>query len=81
MLAGNRRCGKYSQIHNTCYVCVNVKLNGILKFARTVKIRGFDTFFFFLSRGGRYRVSYGRTLKMSSRTRRYGVYMSQAKET
>jgi len=55
---------------------VNVNFNGILKFARTVKIRGFDTFSECKSRGGGYRVSYGLTLKMSSRTRLFGVYMS-----
>jgi len=27
-----------------CYAFVNVKFNGVLKFAETVKIRGFDAF-------------------------------------
>jgi hypothetical protein len=67
--------------NSTCYVFVNVKLNGILKFARTVKIRGFDTLSECKSRGRGYRVSTGRTLKMSSRTRLYGVYMRQAQGT
>jgi hypothetical protein len=30
--------------YNTCYVFVNVRVNGIFKFVRTVKIRGFDSF-------------------------------------
>jgi hypothetical protein len=34
----------FTKENSTCYVFVNVKLNGILNFARTVKIRGFDTF-------------------------------------
>jgi len=42
-----------------------------LKSAGTVKIHGFDTFS--KSRGGGYRVSHGSPLKMSSRTRLYGV--------
>jgi hypothetical protein len=29
---------------STCYIFVKVRFNGILKFAGTVKIRGFDTF-------------------------------------
>ena len=43
-------------------------------FAGTVKIRGFDTFSKRKSRGGGYRVSHGRPLKMSSKVRYYGVY-------
>jgi hypothetical protein len=66
----------YTKENSTCYVFVNVKFNEILKFARTLKIQGFNTFSECKSRGGGYRVSYGRTLKMSSRTRLFGVYMS-----
>jgi hypothetical protein len=62
--------------NSICYVFVNVKFNGILKFAGTVKIQGFDTFSECKSRGGGYRVSYGSTLKLSSRMRLFGVYMS-----
>jgi len=57
----------------TCYVFVNVKFNAVLKFAGTVKIRGFDTFSKCKSRGGGYRVSHGRPLKMSSATLLFGV--------
>jgi len=46
-----------------------------LKSAGTSKIRGYDTFWKCNSRGGVYRVSHGSTLKMSSRTRLYGVYI------
>jgi hypothetical protein len=53
----------------------NVKLNGVLKFARPVKIRGFDTFSRCKSRGGGYRVGYGSTLKLSSGRRLYRVYV------
>ena len=43
----------------SCYALVNVIFNGVLKFAGTVKIRGFDTFSRCKSRGGGYCVSYG----------------------
>jgi len=46
-----------------------------LKSAGTVKIRGFDTFSKCKSWGGGYRVSHGSPLKISSRTRLYGVYI------
>jgi len=59
----------------TCYVFVNVKFNGVLKFAGTVKIRGFDTFSKCKSWGGGNRVSYGSPLKMSSTTLLYGGYI------
>jgi hypothetical protein len=55
---------------------VNVKVNGVLKPIQTVKIRGFDTFLKCKSRGGGYRVSHGRTLKMSSSTLLYGGYIN-----
>jgi len=58
---------------------VNVKFNGILESARTVKIREFDSFSRCKSRGGRYRVSHGSTLKMTSRTRLYGVHICYGK--
>jgi hypothetical protein len=62
--------------NSTCYILVNVKFNGILKFAGTVQIQGFDTFPECKSRGGGCRVSYGSTLKLSSRMRLFGVYRS-----
>jgi hypothetical protein len=34
----------FTKENSTCYVFVPVKFNGNLKFAGTVKIRGFDTF-------------------------------------
>ena len=34
----------FTKENSSCYVFVNVKFNGVLKFAETVKIRGFDTF-------------------------------------
>jgi hypothetical protein len=43
-----------------------------LQFSGTVKIRSFDTFELSKSRGGEYRVSYGETLKLSSRRRLQG---------
>ena len=58
---------------STCYVFVNVKFNGILESARTIKIRGFDSFSRCKSRGGGYGVSHGSTLKMTSRTHLSGV--------
>jgi len=57
------------------YVFVNVKFNGVLKFAGAAIIRGFDTFSKCKSRGGGYRVSHGSPLKMSSRARFYGGYI------
>jgi hypothetical protein len=56
-----------------CDTFVNVKINGLLEFVRSVKIRGFDTFSRCKSRGGGYRVSYGSTLKLSGRRRYTGV--------
>ena len=63
------------QVFSSCYVFVNVKFNGVLEFAGTAKIRGFDTFSKCKSQGGGYRVSYSRPLKLSSRARFYGDYM------
>ena len=63
----------FTKENSSCYVFVNVKFNGVLKFAGTAEIRGFDTFSKCKSRGGGYRVSHGSTLKMSSRSRLYGV--------
>jgi len=60
---------------SSCYVFVNVKFNGVLKFAGTSKIRGFDTFSKCKSQGGGYHVSYGSPLKNSSRARLYGGYI------
>jgi hypothetical protein len=65
----------FTKANSSCYIFVNVKFNGVFKFAGTAKIRGFDTFSFFLSRGGGYRVSHGSQLKMSTRTRLYGGYI------
>jgi len=56
------------------------KFNGILKSAGTAKIRGFDTFSKCKSRGGLYRVSHGSPLKMTSRTRLYGVTYVKLKD-
>jgi len=58
---------------------VNVKFSGVLKFAGTVKIRGFDTFSRFKSKEGGYHVSYGSTLKLSSRRLLYRVYKCHVK--
>jgi len=52
-----------------------------LKSAGTAKIRGFDTFSECKSREGVYRVSHGSPLKMSSRTRLYGVTYVKLKDT
>ena len=65
----------FAKENSSCYVFVNVKIKGVLKFAGTVKIRGFDTFSKCKSRAGGYRVSYGSTLKLSSRARFYGGYI------
>jgi hypothetical protein len=51
-----------------CKISVNVKINGSLKFRRHSKFRGLTVFGTFKSFGGGYRVSHGRTLKMSSNT-------------
>jgi hypothetical protein len=56
-----------------CYTFVSVQFNGILKFPWTVKIREFESFSKFKSRGGRYRVKYGSTLKSPGRRLSYGV--------
>jgi len=78
-LEEDRRCGKRLQKGNsTCYVFVNVRFNGVLKFARTAKIREFDTFSKCKSRGVGYHVSHGSQLKMSSRT---GVTYVKLKDT
>jgi hypothetical protein len=42
---------------SVCHTFVNFRLNGVLEFAGTVKIRGFDPFSKCKSRGGGYRVS------------------------
>jgi hypothetical protein len=69
---------------STCYVCyafVNVKLNGVCKFARTFKIRGFDTCSERKSQGGGCRVSYGYTLKTFSSTRSSGFSHWKPRDT
>jgi hypothetical protein len=55
------------------------QVNGILESARRVKIREFDSFSRCKSRGGGYRLSHGSTLKMTSRTRLYGVHICYGK--
>jgi hypothetical protein len=50
-----------------CQTFFNITFNGVLKFAGTVKIRGFETFSRCISREGGYRFSYGSTLKLSGR--------------
>jgi hypothetical protein len=50
----------------TCFVFVNVRVNGSLELAEEVKIRDFDTFSTRKSRVGGYRVSHGITLETSS---------------
>ena len=46
-------------LHILVVVFVNVKFNGVLNFAGTVKIRGFETFSKRKSRGGGYCVGHG----------------------
>jgi len=70
----------YTKESSSCYVFVNVKFNGILKFAGTVKIRGFDTFSKCKSRRGGYRVSHGSTFKMSSKVRYTGLTYVKLKD-
>ena len=53
---------------------VSVEFNGVLKFAGTVKIRGFDIFSRCKLREGGYRVSYVSTFKISDKRRSYVVY-------
>jgi len=53
----------FTKENSSCYVFVNVKFNGVLKSAGTAKIRVFDTFSKFKSRGGGYRVNHGSPLK------------------
>jgi len=65
----------FTKENSCCYVFVNVKFNGVLKFAGKDKIRGFDTFSKCKSRGGAYRVSDGSPLKMSSRKCLCGGYI------
>jgi hypothetical protein len=66
----------FTKQNSSCYVFVNVKFNGVLKFAGTVKIRGSDTFSKCKSRRGGYPVSHGSPLKMSNRARFYrGLHM------
>ena len=65
----------FTKENSSCYVFVNVKFNGVLEFAGTVKFRGFDNFSKCKSQGGGYHVSYGSPLKLSSRARFYGGYI------
>ena len=70
----------FTKENSSCYAFVNVKFNGDLGFAGTVKIGGFDTFSKCKSRGGGYRVSHGSPLKISSRARLYGVTYVKLKD-
>ena len=70
----------FTKENSSCYVFVNVKFNGVLKFAGTVKIQVFDTFSKCKSRGGGYRVSHSSPLKMSSRARFYGFTYVKLKD-
>ena len=70
----------FAKENSSCYVFVNVKIKGVLKFAGTVKIRGFDTFSKCKSREGGYRVSYGSPFKMSSRAHFWGVTYVKLKD-
>jgi hypothetical protein len=53
--------------NSSCRESVSVKINGILKFLEHLKIGKLTVRSHRNSRGGGYRVSYGRTLKLSSR--------------
>ena len=55
------------------------QVNGILEPARTVKIQEFDSFSRCKSRVGGYCVSHASTLKVTSKTRVYGVYICYGK--
>ena len=70
----------FTKENSSCYVLVNVKFNGNLKFAGTAKIRGFETFSKCKSRGGGHPVSQGSSLKMSSRTVYTGVTYVKLKD-
>jgi hypothetical protein len=59
----------FTKKNSSCQAFINVNFNEILKFSGTVKIRGFDTFGISKSRGGGYLISYGRSLKLSSKRR------------
>jgi len=50
------------------------QVNRVLKFAGKVEIRGLDTFSIGKSRGSRYCITYGNTLKLSGIRRSYKVY-------
>ena len=65
----------------SCHTFVSVKVNGVLEFLRSVKIRGFDTFSRCKSRGGGYRVSHGSTLKLSGRRRYTGFTYVTLRDT
>jgi len=69
----------FTEESSSCHVFVNVKFNGVLKFAVTVKFREFDTFSKCKSQGGGYHVSYGSPLKMSSKVGYYGAYTCEVK--
>ena len=55
------------------------QVNGILEPARIVKIREFDSSSRCKSRVGGYRVSNASTLKLTTKTRVYGVYIYYGK--
>jgi hypothetical protein len=77
MLEQDGSSGKQVQKGDTtCFVFVNVRVNGSLKLAEEVKIRDFDNFSTRKSRVGGYHVSHGITLETSSTSRQSGVHMS-----
>jgi len=61
-------------------ISVDVKFNGLLKYAGTVSIRVVETFLRFKSREGGYLISRrSSTLNFSGRRRSYGVYIYYVK--
>jgi hypothetical protein len=59
--------GMVTKEEATCKTSISVKINGILKFLGQSKFGGLTAFGTFKSCRGGYRVSYARTLKMSSK--------------
>jgi len=79
-LEKDSRCGKdVSKWKDTCYVFVNVKLMGFWRLRAHSEFGSLTGFARCKSRGGVYRVSYGTTLKLTSKTRAYGVYICYGK--
>ena len=78
-LAQDRRCGMYLQRRFQLVSYLSMSNQWVLKFTGTVKIRRCDTSSRCKSREGGYRVSYGRTLRLSGRRRFNGVYIRYVK--